>query len=126
MKLKNRKDYVTEDMEYYEVIDNNIVRHKGMNRIQATKATPFQLKVWQALLRIPFGGVSTYSNLAKNIQLPNGSRAIGTACGSNPVAYLIPCHRVIKSTGIIGDYRWGSARKTAILGWEAAKLSSAV
>ena len=86
------------------------------------KATPFQLKVWQALLRIPFGGASTYANLAKNIQLPNGSRAIGTACGSNPVAYLIPCHRVIKSTGLIGEYHWGSARKTAILGWEAAHV----
>src|SRR6266536_2153824 len=84
------------------------------------KATPFQLKVWQALLNIPLGGVSTYSNLAKNIQLPNGSRAVGTACGSNPVAYLIPCHRVIKSTGLIGEYHWGSTRKTAILGWEAA------
>jgi AraC family transcriptional regulator of adaptative response/methylated-DNA-[protein]-cysteine methyltransferase len=84
------------------------------------KATAFQLKVWQTLLRIPFGNVSTYANLAKNIQLPNASRAIGTACGSNPVAYLIPCHRVIKSTGLIGEYHWGSARKTAILGWEAA------
>ncbi len=84
------------------------------------KATPFQLKVWQALLNIPLGGVSTYSNLAKNIQLPNGSRAVGTACGGNPVAYLIPCHRVIKSTGLIGEYHWGSTRKTAILGWEAA------
>jgi len=86
------------------------------------KATPFQIKVWQALLRIPFGGVRTYANLAKNIQLPNASRAIGTACGSNPVAYLIPCHRVIKSTGLIGEYHWGSTRKTAILGWEAAHV----
>src|SRR4051812_8208643 len=86
------------------------------------KASPFQLKVWQALLRIPFGGVSTYANLAKNIQLPKGSRAIGTACGSNPVAYLIPCHRVIKSTGLIGEYHWGGVRKTAILGWEAAHV----
>jgi AraC family transcriptional regulator of adaptative response/methylated-DNA-[protein]-cysteine methyltransferase len=59
------------------------------------RATPFQLKVWQALLRVPFGGVSTYANLAKNIQLPNGSRAIGTACGSNPVAYsLSPSNKI--------------------------------
>jgi AraC family transcriptional regulator of adaptative response/methylated-DNA-[protein]-cysteine methyltransferase len=84
------------------------------------KSTSFQFKVWRALLRIPFGSVSTYANLAKNIQLPNGSRAIGTACGTNPVAYLIPCHRVIKSTGLIGEYHWGNTRKTAILGWEAA------
>jgi AraC family transcriptional regulator of adaptative response/methylated-DNA-[protein]-cysteine methyltransferase len=86
------------------------------------KATAFQVKVWQALLRIPFGGVSTYGSLAKNIELPRGSRAIGTACGSNPVAYLIPCHRVIKSTGLIGEYHWGTTRKTAILGWEAAHV----
>jgi len=86
------------------------------------KATPFQLKVWQALLRVPFGSVSTYSTLAKNIETPQASRAVGTALGSNPIAYLIPCHRVIKSTGLIGEYHWGSARKTAILGWEAAHV----
>jgi AraC family transcriptional regulator of adaptative response/methylated-DNA-[protein]-cysteine methyltransferase len=86
------------------------------------KATPFQLKVWQALLKIPFANISTYSSLATNIEIPNASRAVGTAIGSNPVAYLIPCHRVIKSTGLIGEYHWGSARKTAILGWEAAHV----
>jgi AraC family transcriptional regulator of adaptative response/methylated-DNA-[protein]-cysteine methyltransferase len=86
------------------------------------KATPFQLKVWQALLRVPFGGVSTYAALAKKIETPNASRAVGTALGSNPIAYLIPCHRVLKSTGVIGEYHWGSTRKTAILGWEAAHV----
>lgn len=86
------------------------------------KATAFQLKVWQALLRIPFGGIKTYGDLAKNIETPNASRAVGTALASNPVAYLIPCHRVIKSTGLIGEYHWGSTRKTAILGWEAAHV----
>lgn len=85
------------------------------------KGTPFQLKVWQSLLRIPFGNVSTYSSIAENIENPNAQRAVGTAIGSNPVAFLIPCHRVIRSSGIIGDYHWGSVRKTAILGWEAAK-----
>ena len=88
------------------------------------KGTPFQIKVWQALLRIPFGNISSYSSIADDIQSPNASRAVGTAIGSNPVAFLIPCHRVIKSSGIIGDYHWGSSRKTAILGWEAAKISS--
>lgn len=87
------------------------------------KATPFQLKVWQSLLQIPFGNVSTYGQIANNIQNPNASRAVGTAIGSNPVAFIIPCHRVIKSSGIIGEYHWGSSRKTAILGWEAAKLN---
>ncbi len=85
------------------------------------KGTPFQIKVWQSLLRIPFGDISTYSNIAGDIQHPKASRAVGTAIGNNPVAYLIPCHRVIKSSGIIGDYHWGSARKTAILGWEGVR-----
>lgn len=87
------------------------------------KATPFQLKVWQSLLRIPFGGVSTYAERAFDIQSPKAFRAVGTAIGQNPVAFLIPCHRVIKSSGLIGDYHWGSHRKTAMLGWEAARLS---
>lgn len=89
------------------------------------KATPFQVKVWQSLLRIPLGDISTYATIANNIQNEKASRAVGTAIGSNPVAYLIPCHRVIRSTGVTGEYHWGSARKTAILGWEAAKISEA-
>lgn len=85
------------------------------------KGTPFQLKVWQSLLRVPFGRLSTYTSIAEEIDNAGAVRAVGTAIGSNPVAFLIPCHRVIKSTGIIGDYHWGSNRKTSILGWEAAK-----
>jgi AraC family transcriptional regulator of adaptative response/methylated-DNA-[protein]-cysteine methyltransferase len=86
------------------------------------KGTDFQLKVWQALLKIPLGQLTTYSSIATNIKNPNASRAVGTAIGSNPVAYLIPCHRVIQSTGILGGYMWGNTRKTAIIGWEGAKL----
>jgi len=86
------------------------------------KGTPFQLKVWDALLRIPMGGLQTYGSLAKEIQLPNASRAVGTAIGDNPVAFLIPCHRVIRSTGEIGGYHWGPTRKSAIIGWEAAQV----
>lgn len=82
------------------------------------RGTDFQMKVWQALLKIPFGEVSTYSNLAEQIGSPGASRAVGTAVGSNPVAYLIPCHRVIRNSGVIGEYRWGELRKTAILGRE--------
>ena len=88
------------------------------------KGTPFQLKVWQSLLQIPLGNISTYGQVASNIQNANASRAVGTAIGSNPVAFLIPCHRVIMPSGIIGEYHWGSNRKTAILGWEAAKISA--
>ena len=85
------------------------------------KATPFQIKVWETLLKIPFASVTSYSAIANGIYLPNASRAVGTAVGANPVAFLIPCHRVIRSTGILGDYHWGINRKTAIIGWEAAK-----
>jgi AraC family transcriptional regulator of adaptative response/methylated-DNA-[protein]-cysteine methyltransferase len=88
------------------------------------KGTDFQLKVWETLLTIPMGQLSTYGNIAEKIQNPNASRAVGTAIGSNPVAFLIPCHRVIQSNGIIGGYMWGPTRKTAIIGWEAAKVNS--
>lgn len=85
------------------------------------KGTPFQLKVWEALLRIPAGEMSTYGSIAHLIESPKASRAVGSAVGDNPVAFLIPCHRVIQSTGVLGNYHWGSSRKAAILGWEAAK-----
>lgn len=84
------------------------------------KGTEFQLKVWEALLKIPMGALSTYGNLANKIQQPSAARAVGTAIGSNPVAFLIPCHRVIQSSGKFGGYMWGPTRKTAIIGWEAA------
>ncbi|GAB3335735.1 methylated-DNA--[protein]-cysteine S-methyltransferase [Larkinella ripae] len=84
------------------------------------KASPFQLKVWEALLRIPEGQVVSYDQIAAAIGMPTASRAVGTAIGSNPVGYLIPCHRVIRKTGLFGNYRWGATRKTALLGWEAA------
>ncbi len=86
------------------------------------KGTDFQLKVWEALLKIPMGGLSTYSAIAQKIESPLANRAVGSAVGDNPVAFLIPCHRVIKSTGEIGQYHWGSTRKSAIIGWEAAKV----
>lgn len=86
------------------------------------KGTPFQLKVWEALLKIPFGRTDTYSSIARTIENDNAIRAVGSAVGANPVAYLIPCHRVIRSTGVIGEYHWGATRKTAILGWESCQL----
>ena len=85
------------------------------------KGTDFQLKVWETLLKIPMGQLATYGTIAQKIKNPNALRAVGTAIGSNPVAFLIPCHRVIQSTGIFGGYMWGPTRKTAIIGWEAAK-----
>lgn len=84
------------------------------------KGTAFQLKVWQALLSIPLGQLKTYGYVAQQIGQPSAARAVGTAIGSNPVAFLIPCHRVIQATGAFGGYMWGEVRKTAIIGWEAA------
>lgn len=86
--------------------------------------TDFQLKVWETLLKIPMGQLSTYGNIAQQIGNANASRAVGTAIGSNPVAFLIPCHRVIQSSGNIGGYMWGNTRKTAIIGWESAKTNN--
>jgi AraC family transcriptional regulator of adaptative response/methylated-DNA-[protein]-cysteine methyltransferase len=85
------------------------------------KGTPFQIKVWQSLLKIPRGGVSTYGRIAEQIENSKASRAVGSAIGSNPIAFLIPCHRVIQSSGLISGYRWGIQRKKAIIGWEQVK-----
>jgi len=87
------------------------------------KGTNFQIKVWEALLRIPMGGVTTYQGIAESIQSPKAMQAVGSAVGSNHIAYLIPCHRVIRKDGILGEYRWSSTRKKSIIGWEMAKAS---
>lgn len=85
------------------------------------KGTPFQIQVWSALLKIPSGQLSTYGQIANQIHNPKACRAVGSAVGDNPVSYLIPCHRVIQSTGLFGQYHWGKDRKTAMIGWEAAQ-----
>ncbi|QEH42277.1 methylated-DNA--[protein]-cysteine S-methyltransferase [Chitinophaga sp. XS-30] len=86
------------------------------------KGTPFQLKVWETLLAIPPGSLSTYAGIAGEINSPAASRAVGTAVGHNPVAFLIPCHRVIRASGELGGYHWGETRKAAIIGWEASRI----
>lgn len=88
------------------------------------KGTPFQIKVWETLLKIPFGALSTYASVAQKINQPMAARAVGTAIGSNPVAFLIPCHRIINATGNIGNYHWGPTRKMAMVGWEAARVNA--
>jgi AraC family transcriptional regulator of adaptative response/methylated-DNA-[protein]-cysteine methyltransferase len=85
------------------------------------QGTNFQVQVWRALLRIPFGEVVTYGDVARNIGNPAAVRAVGTAIAHNPVAFLIPCHRVIRETGALGEYHWGPERKRAMLVWEAAR-----
>ena len=88
------------------------------------KGTDFQIKVWETLLKIPAGKLSTYGNIASSLGQPTASRAVGSAVGDNPVAFLIPCHRVIQSSGVFGQYHWGSNRKTAMIGWEAAQAEN--
>ncbi len=88
------------------------------------RGTNFQLKVWEALLNVPTGAVTTYQRLAAQIGQPTASRAVGTAVGHNPIAVLIPCHRVIRSLGEFGNYRYGAPRKMALLGWEQAQVNS--
>jgi AraC family transcriptional regulator of adaptative response/methylated-DNA-[protein]-cysteine methyltransferase len=88
------------------------------------KGSQFQLKVWETLLKTPFGSVTTYGTVANTIRLSTACRAVGTAVGANPIAFLIPCHRIIKSTGALGQYHWGVQRKAAIIGWEAAQLEN--
>jgi len=86
------------------------------------KGSDFQLKVWESLLKIPMGQLASYSDIAQHIAKPKAARAVGTAVGDNPVAFLIPCHRVIQATGALGGYHWGMTRKTAMIGWEMAQM----
>lgn len=87
------------------------------------RGTNFQIKVWEALLKIPTGAVTTYEQIASQIGNPSALRAVGSAVGHNPIAYLIPCHRVIRKTGEYGNYRYGSARKKVILARESAQVT---
>jgi AraC family transcriptional regulator of adaptative response/methylated-DNA-[protein]-cysteine methyltransferase len=89
------------------------------------RGTNFQIKTWQALLRIPPGTVASYRQVAQAIGAPAASRAVGRAVGANPIALIIPCHRVIRETGALGGYRWGTPRKRAILAWEAGRSEAA-
>ena len=86
------------------------------------KGTDFQLKVWDALLKIPLGNLTTYAHISNTINKPKANRAVGTAVGSNPISFIIPCHRVIRSSGELGGYHWGLNLKVAMIGWEAAKI----
>jgi len=84
------------------------------------RGTPFQVRVWRALLQVQPGTLTSYGHLAGVIGKPNAARAVGAAVGQNPLAYLIPCHRVIRETGVIGNYHWGQIRKQAMIAWESS------
>ena len=86
--------------------------------------TDFQLRVWDALLRIPMGRACTYSSIAAGIGAPKASRAVGAAVGANPLSFVVPCHRAIGKSGALTGYHWGLTRKRAILGWEAGQTAS--
>ena len=92
----------------------------------ALNGSPFQLKVWQGLLEIPFGHVRTYGELAEALGHPGAARAVGTALAANQLAYVIPCHRVIRASGDSGQYRWGAERKASMLAWEARQLADSI
>ncbi len=115
-----KASYIEKDNPFFKnvlAIFNNNFEDIGKMKLHL-KGTEFQLKVWETLLTIPTGQLSTYGNIATKINNPKAARAVGSAIADNPVAFLIPCHRVIQSTGIFGGYMWGPKRKTAMIGWE--------
>ncbi|QOL82195.1 methylated-DNA--[protein]-cysteine S-methyltransferase [Pseudooceanicola spongiae] len=110
----------TEDAAHIAPLADPAFAQRGETRLHMLGA-PFQIKVWEALLAIPSGHVSTYSDLAQAIGSPRAVRAVGTAVGRNPVSFLIPCHRAIRKSGGLGGYHWGLPVKRAMLAWESAQ-----
>jgi AraC family transcriptional regulator of adaptative response/methylated-DNA-[protein]-cysteine methyltransferase len=114
-----------QDQNLTQEFVTNIFSHentKAQKKLHVfVKGTNFQIKVWEALLRIPMGDVTTYQGIAQHIHNPKAMQAVGSAVGSNHIAYLIPCHRVIRKDGILGEYRWSATRKKSIIGWEMSK-----
>ena len=141
VKNRDRKDPLTE-LRYFwknaDIVEDTHASHELIERIFnpsfANTGTPlhlilngtnFQMKVWEALIEIPFGAVVSYEDVAIQVGIPGATRAVGSAVGKNPVSFIIPCHRVIRKTADFGNYGGGTARKKAILGWEAAQISMA-
>jgi AraC family transcriptional regulator, regulatory protein of adaptative response / methylated-DNA-[protein]-cysteine methyltransferase len=92
----------------------------------ALMGTPFDLQVWQALLRIPMGHLVSYTDIARALGHPAASRAVGTANGRNPISFVVPCHRVLRGDGALGGYYWGLARKRALIAWETGRVRAAM
>lgn len=119
---------INSDPQTTQAINERIFNPSTFKDSQAltlfVKGSNFQIQVWRALLRVPFGSITTYQNLAELMGRPSAARAVGNALGNNPIAYLIPCHRVIRESGEVGGYRWGLERKTVMLGWEASRICS--
>ncbi len=109
--------------DYADALDARMRGRSGQPLSLVLKGTPFQLRTWEALLRIPPGQAVSYRDLAVLSSAPGAVRAVGTAVGQNPIAWLIPCHRVIQATGALGQYHWGGPRKQAILAFERARMA---
>lgn len=105
---------------FIEPLARSIVSGKGEVSLLLSGA-PFQIHVWSALLKIPSGHVTTYSEIARHIGKPRAVRAVGTAVGRNPVSWLIPCHRALRRDGALGGYHWGLPVKRAMMAWESAR-----
>jgi O-6-methylguanine DNA methyltransferase len=107
-----------------QTVIQRIVDHLGEGRpiddlpLDLRRGTPFQRRVWQALLRIPRGETMTYAGVARALGVPGAARAVGSACGANPVSLLVPCHRVVREGGALGGFGWGLERKRMLLDWE--------
>lgn len=86
--------------------------------------TDFEIRVWQALLRIPMGRAVTYADIARHLGQPTASRAVGSAVGRNPISFVVPCHRVLRGDGQLGGYHWGLTRKRALIGWETGRVAT--
>ena len=139
VKNRDRKDPLTE-LRYFwqqaDIVENPDASRDLIDRIfnpsftdtgtplhLILNGTNFQIKVWEALIKIPFGVVVSYEDVAIQVGIPGATRAVGSAVGKNPISFMIPCHRVIRKTADFGNYGGGTARKKAILGWEAAQVS---
>ncbi|MGD8714600.1 MAG: bifunctional helix-turn-helix domain-containing protein/methylated-DNA--[protein]-cysteine S-methyltransferase [Desulfobacterales bacterium] len=139
VKNRDRKDPLTELRFFWkhaDIVEDQHASRELIGRIfypsSANTSAPlhlilngtnFQIKVWEALIKIPFGTVVSYEDVAIQVGLPRATRAVGSAVGKNPISFIIPCHRVIRKTADFGNYGGGTARKKAIIGWEAAHLS---
>jgi AraC family transcriptional regulator of adaptative response/methylated-DNA-[protein]-cysteine methyltransferase len=138
VKNRDRKDPLSELRFFWEkaeIVEDPLASQELVERIfnrsfadtsaplhLILNGTNFQMKVWEALIKIPFGAVVSYEDIAIQVGIPGATRAVGTAVGKNPISFIIPCHRVIRKTAEFGNYGGGTARKKAILGWEAAQL----
>lgn len=112
------KEWKLVDEEMHQPIVQKLINHNVVTDIIHPEGTTFQKRIWEELMKIPAGETRTYLQIAIEIGSPSSSRAVGTAIGANPIAWLIPCHRVIQTSGGLGGYRWGLERKKSLLDWE--------